>query len=470
MPYAKSKKYKKGLFIFRRDLRLEDNTGLNYVLEQAEEVLLAFIFTSEQILQNPYRSDRSLQFMLESLIDLKKACHKRGGELYLFFGSVVDVLNELLIREQIQAVVVNTDYTPYSQSRDAAIASLCNSLHIAFHPCEDALLHPPGQMLKSDRSPYTIFTPFFRNASQKAVPPPFTYSEGRLFRGVIEGARSLDFFKEILPNPLSQVKGGRRAALSLLSDLSYVKNYEHQRDIPGAQATTHLSPHLKYTTCSVREVYYAVAHQLGEKSLLLRSLFWRDFFSSIALYFPHVFLGAFHKKFDNLPWSGDIEAFKRWCDGTTGFPIVDAGMRELVQTGFMHNRVRMIVAHFLTKDLFLHWKWGEKFFAQNLIDYDPAVNNGNWQWAASTGCDAQPYFRLLNPWLQARRFDPHALYIKRWVPELAPYPPSLIHSWEVAYPDVINCPYPAPMVCHKVASQHVLQLYRSIALSKCTQK
>jgi len=220
--------------------------------------------------------------------------------------------------------------------------------------------------------------------------------------------------------------------------------YAATKDIP-ALSTSNLSAHLKFGTLSIRETYHAIKKILGPTHLLLRQLYWRDFFTHVAYYSPFVFGHAFHEKYDQLIWEHDDKKFQRWCTGTTGFPIVDAGMRQLTTTGFMHNRVRMIAASFLTKDLHIDWRWGEKFFAQQLIDYDPAVNNGNWQWCASTGCDAQPYFRIFNPWLQQKKFDTECIYIKRWIPELKKVAPATIHTW---YANKLPSNYPKPMVDH----------------------
>ncbi len=224
-------------------------------------------------------------------------------------------------------------------------------------------------------------------------------------------------------------------------------------------ATSRLSAHLKFGTCSVREVYYAIVQQLSPEHPLLRQLYWRDFFTHIAFHYPHVFGKAFHPQYDNLVWDNNRGHFQRWAEGTTGFPIVDAGMRELNATGFMHNRVRMIVASFLTKDLHISWRWGERYFAQHLVDYDPAVNNGNWQWAASTGCDAQPYFRIFNPWLQQQKFDPDCQYIYRWIPELNGIPATIIHKW---YSKHVDAPYPAPMLDHARESQIAKERYKNL--------
>lgn len=460
-----SKKFQKALFIFRRDLRLEDNTGLTFALENAREVVLCFIFSPEQIENNPYRSDHCLQFMIESLEDLENEIISKGGKLYLFYDKPENIVAELIKKQHVDAVVVNTDYTPYSIKRDQKIDEVCKNLGISFYSFDDVLLHPPDKTVKKDGKPYTVFTPFYRNAIQLEVRLPFIHQYKNYYSGPIPFASSNNLYKRILHKPIHPPSGGRAAALKILKKMEQFSHYESLRDFPLENDTTHLSAHLKFTTCSPREVYWAISKKLGASSALIRSLYWRDFFTSIGFYFPRVFSGAFHVKFDRLQWKNDEQMFRKWCEGKTGFPIVDAGMREMNQIGFMHNRVRMIAASFLVKDLHIDWRWGEKYFAQTLIDYDPAVNNGNWQWVASTGCDAQPYFRIFNPWTQTVKFDPKCLYIKKWIPELAHLPPEVIHKWYYAKNHNQFISYPIPMVDHAKESKITLSLYSEVGSS-----
>jgi deoxyribodipyrimidine photo-lyase len=255
------------------------------------------------------------------------------------------------------------------------------------------------------------------------------------------------------------VKGGHEEAISLLRKIKTLENYHEIRNIPAINGTSKLSAHNKFGTLSIREVYSAIVHYFGQEHTLIKELYWRDFFTHIQFHFPHVLGHAFQKKFEHVKWSQNEKHFLSWCEGKTGFPIVDAGMRELNATGYMHNRVRMITACFLVKDLHIDWRWGEKYFAQKLVDYDPAVNNGNWQWAASTGCDAQPYFRIFNPWLQQKKFDPQCLYIKRWIPELVTVDVKTIHSLEKNRETIITN-YPSPMINHDKERKITIQLYR----------
>jgi len=252
------------------------------------------------------------------------------------------------------------------------------------------------------------------------------------------------------------IHGGRSNALRVLRRLSHYKYYEREKNLPARNGTTELSAHIKFGTVSIREVYHAVKKKLGEEHSLIRQLYWRDFFTQIAFHYPHVFGHAFHQEYDRIKWKRNNKGFKAWCEGRTGFPIVDAGMRQLNKTGFMHNRVRMIVASFLTKDLHVDWRRGERYFAKNLVDYDPSVNNGNWQWCASTGCDAQPWFRIFNPWIQQRKFDSECEYVKRWVPEVEQLAPSTIHNLEHSR----QAEHYVAIVDHRKESRIAKNLYR----------
>lgn len=427
--------FQKSLFIFRRDLRLEDNTGLIFALKNSKTVIPAFIFTPEQIENNPYRNDHCLKFMIECLIDLEEQLKKKEGKLFLFEGKPEEIISQCIKELNIDAVIVNRDYTPYSQLRDQKIEQVCKDNAVSFHSFDDALLHPPEETLKQDGKPYSIFTPYFRNASKLKILPPQTNCLSNYFHG------NIPFTEKKFPSiePSSGLVGGRTEALKILKKTH----------------PTHLSPYLKFTVCSPREVY-------KEHPELIRSLYWRDFFTGLAFFFPHVFTGAFHTRFDSLKWSTDQKAFQRWCEGTTGFPLVDAAMREMNQTGFMPNRQRMIAASFLVKDLHIDWRWGERYFAIKLIDYDPAVNNGNWQWVASVGCDSQPYFRVFNPWTQQKKFDPDCAYIKKWIPELRDFPATVLHTWYEEKSRNQSNKYPNPITDHNRAAKEAIQAYKAL--------
>ena len=457
-----TKKFRCSLFVFRRDLRLEDNTGLIFALKSSEIVIPAFIFTPEQIDHNSFRSDHCLKFMIECLNDLEKQLKDVGGKLYYFKGKPEDIVKKAISKLHVEALILNQDYTPYSRERDAKLAAVCESCNISFYSFHDALLLPPEETLKKDGKPYVIFTPYFQNATKHKVLLPKHVKNSNYFRNSIDFSEDNSILSKILPHqPLNnELIGGRKEALKILKQMASFEDYHKLKDFPAEKCTTHLSPYLKFTVCSPREVYHAICHNLNSHHALIRSLHWRDFFTSIAFFFPHVFKESFHSKFDKLKWSDNQELYQQWCEGLTGIPIVDAGMRELNATGFMHNRVRMITASFLVKDLHINWRWGEKYFAQTLIDYDPAVNNGNWQWIASSGCDAQPYFRIFNPWNQQKKFDPECVYIKKWVPELQDLSSKIIHAWYEKKHHTKCLKYPSPIVDHKKEAQKTLNLYR----------
>lgn len=457
----KIKNSEKTLFIFRRDLRIQDNIGLIYALKHAKAVIPCFIFTPEQINTNPYRGDHCLQFMIECLEDLEKNLESKGGLLYLFYDSIENILQKCIQQIGIDSVIVNRDYTAYSQQRDEKIAKLCKKYKVDFLSFEDSLLHSPEKTLKKDGTPYRIFTPYHRYVSSLEVQRPVLNKYSNYFTGNIAFSRTNKLYNEILPQRVSElsVHGGRIEGKKLLSKLPTFSDYTTQHDIPALDATTKLSAYLKFNVFSSREVYYSIVKSLGRGHSLTRALHWRDFFSTVALFYPHVFKGPFHKKFESLKWKNDKKSFKKWCEGQTGFPIVDAGMRELKATGFICNRLRMIVSSFLIKNLHVNWRWGEKYFANMLTDYDPAINNGNWQWMASTGVDSQPYFQLFNPWSQQKKFDPHCEYIKRWIPEIRELSNTHIHTWYKKHTHENYSLYPSPIIDAAKEGAYSIQAY-----------
>ncbi|MEX2666733.1 cryptochrome/photolyase family protein [Candidatus Uabimicrobium amorphum] len=460
-----TKKYKSSAFIFRRDLRLGDNTGLNEAVKESQQVMLCFIFNPRQVGgNNPFRGQNILQFMLESLEDLQKQIEKQNGRLYFFHDTVENIVDHLA-KNDCEAVFCNRDYTPFSQKRDAAIEKRCKKNKVAFHSFADALLTEPGQVLNLSNEPYKVYTPFMKKARLITVERPQYYKNPCFSNDDLSNTVSLDAMrKEICPksNKNLYVPGGRTYALKQLKKVKQFTNYKEQRDYPSIKGTTGLSAHNKFGTISAREFFHTVAKDLGETHTIISELYWRDFFTHVAYHFPHVFGKCFHEKYQGLKWENNKKQFDLWCEGRTGFPIVDAGMRELNTTGYMHNRVRMIVASFLTKHLRVDWRWGEKYFAQQLIDYDPCVNNGNWQWAASTGCDAQPYFRVFNPWLQQKKFDVKVEYIKKWVPELELLDAKVIHNWfNEKYAD-LEVDYPRPMVDHATESKKAKAMFADL--------
>ncbi len=451
---------KSSLHLFHRDLRLDDNTALLAAQQQSDTVIPCFIFEPKQVEKNSYKSLAGIACMKESLHEVHTALQTYGSELFYFYGDTVTVLERIIQEQHVEAVFFNRDYTPFSRVRDEAIQALCKKLHIACFIFDDALLTTPEQVYTGAKKPYTIFTPFYTTAKKIPVATPKKNTGKHFFQGSIAFAQAEETVFQKVASELpkqSMHTGGRTAALAMLKRITTYKDYSDTRNLPALDATTHLSHHHKFGTVSIREVYTSITTKLPQAETLVRELYWRDFFSHIAYHFPHVFGASFHQEYDHIAWKNNTADFAAWCDGKTGFPIVDAGMRELNQTGFMHNRVRMITASFLIKDLHIDWRKGEQYFAQHLIDYDPAVNNGNWQWVAGTGCDAQPYFRIFNPWLQQKNYDPDAVYIKKWIPELEALSAKEIHALATQQHSVNG--YPLPIIDHSVEAKKTKAYY-----------
>lgn len=461
----------KSVFIFRRDLRLEDNTGLISALNHGGRVIPCFILDKRLLESTPskLRNNNAIQFMLESLKDLDRQLKQKNARLHLFFGKVHEIIEELITKEKIASVHFNNDYTTFSKKRDDDICNICEKRKMkCFRYSDSLLINDPRSIVKpSDEKPYTIFTHFFDKATEVPVLKPQSniynnYYSRNTTSDEVEDRNKEDVYNQILEtyNPRIYSRGGRSQCLKILKNIKKKQDYPHNKDYPSKDATTGLSAHNKLGTCSIREMYYTIKENLGNSSPLLRQLYWRDFFTYIAYHFPHVFKQPFQLKFRRMVWKSDPEKFRLWCNGKTGFPIVDAGMRQLNITGFMHNRVRLIVASFLTKDLHLDWRLGERYFAERLIDYDPCVNNGNWQWTASMGCDVQPFLRIFNPWLQQKKFDPQCVYIKRFVPELMDLPPKAIHDLYKNYGHLQQeLDYPRPIVDHESERKIAMNLY-----------
>lgn len=468
------------LFIFRRDLRITDNLGFQAALSQAHAndhtLLPIFIFTPEQIAsKNAYRSAKAINFMFESLQELHSDLSDRyKSKLHIFYGGNMQVLKKILSKIDIAAIACNEDYTPYAQERDEQIAKFCKTHTIEFLQYHDYLLQPIGTFNKQDGEPYTIFTPFRNNAMKKTYTPDKPVS--RLSHTSSLGKVSnLDECKWSI-NPVKSgsdsqrlVSGGRKAGLSQLNKATRnQKKYNTTRNILS-ERTTELSAYIKFGCVSIREVYWKLRDAYGMSNELISQLYWREFYFYVAYYFPETLVhqirtkanSNFNSKFDSLKWNSSSRDFEAWCKGETGYPVVDAGMRQLNATGFMHNRARLITANFLNRLLNIDWRKGERYYAKRLTDYDPAVNNGNWQWIASTGVDPKPYNqRLFNPWLQSKRFDPDAIYIKAWVPELADVPAVDIHNWESKYNEYEIPDYPDPIVDYKTARERSLANYK----------
>ncbi|RDJ31293.1 MAG: deoxyribodipyrimidine photo-lyase [Crenarchaeota archaeon] len=451
------KNFKKTLFLFRRDLRLDDNTALLAACKESDSVLPCFIFDTK-ILKNFKKSRFRLRFLIESLIDLDAQLKKKRTQLHIFEGTYPQIIQKLLKENDIDAVFVNSDYTKSSKKRDSIVNGICKKTNVKFNSLADLTIQNFEHIRTAQGTPYKVFTQFFRKANLLQVRKPQKFTHKNFISKKSE--LSLEEISQKHPKTDSPIKGGTYEGRKILKNMSKFKNYGKDRNYPYLDATTHLSAHNKFGTISIREIYHKIADELGKDHTLISELFWRDFFISIMYYYPYTFGSSFRKKYSKIPWSTNKKSFEKWANGMTGFPIVDAGMRELNATGYMHNRVRMIVASFLTKDLHINWKWGERYFAEKLIDYDPSVNVGNWQWAASTGCDSQPWFRIFNPWMQQKKFDPDCKYIKKWIPELEDISEKDIHNWDKSE---IKNSYPLPMLDHREESEHTKQVFKKLS-------
>lgn len=451
---------KYSLFIFRRDLRLVDNIGLIYAMTNYENIIPIFIFTPEQVTnKNKYKSNNAIQFMIESLEELDETLKKSKSKLHVFYGDNITELKKIIKKIEIQAIIFNKDYTIYAQKRDKDIETLCKNNNIECVIKEDYLLKDIGSMNKKDGNPYTIFTPFKNNGLNQNIDKPNKMQVKNLtFVKIFE-----DDWIDYKINPDILVKGGRTEGLKKINQLVKQKSYNKTRNMLS-QTTSLLSAYIKFGCVSIREVYWKIKDLYGTKNDLLGQLFWREFYYYIAYYFPTVLKGhTFQEKYDNVKWSYNNEYYNAWTTGTTGYPIVDAGMRELNITGYMHNRSRLITSNFLNRILNIDWHKGEQYFAQKLTDYDPCVNNGNWGWVTSTGVDPKPYFqRLFNPWLQSEKFDPDCEYIKKWIPELKNVENIHIHKWDEFYNLYPKVKYVKPIVDYKKAREMSIYIYKNV--------
>jgi deoxyribodipyrimidine photo-lyase len=421
------------IFWFRRDLRLEDNTALIKALESGLPVLTVFIFDTN-IIDELQPDDPRISFIHETLISINDELKKSGSSILIRKGDPEMIFNELILSHEINSVYINKDYEPYAIQRDNVIEALLWSKQIALKRFKDQVIFEEGEILKSDNKPYTIFTPYKRRWLKKLSDnlPLIPFSSSREDRY---------FLKYSSPFPSFEDLGFRKSSLKVEPfDLSVIKDYDKYRDYPSADKTSYLGPHLRFGTISIRRI---VMDALKENAVFLSELIWREFFMQILFNFPEVVTGNFKPKYNNIEWRNNEEEFERWCNGETGYPLVDAGMKQLNTTGYMHNRVRMIAAGFLCKHLLTDWRWGEAYFASKLLDYELSSNNGNWQWAAGTGCDAAPYFRIFNPDTQLQKFDRNKEYVRKWVEE-------------------IDKPgYPKPIVDHDFARKRAILAYKS---------
>ena len=447
------------IFIFRRDLRLVDNTTLNLIRNNYKniKILPIFIFNKNQIdkTKNSYYSANSVQFLFESLDELP--------ELNFYYSdndlNILKILKDIY-KSSLKVIGFNKDYTPFAIKRDTDIKNWCESNKIDIISDEDYTLHKLGEITKDDKKPYLKFTPFYKKAIIKK-PPAIISRDIRtdLIKDSVNSKLLKDFdYLRPKPNPNIKVNGGRKKALEILKKLkaNYFKDYDEEREYPFLDKTTKLSAYIKFGCVSIREVYYSLPVNHG----IVRELLWHDFYANITFFFPHIFGNAYNHKYTNVKWIYNDIYFNKWKEGKTGFPLVDAAMRQLNTTGWMHNRCRMIVASFLTKNLFIDWRKGEHYFATKLVDYDPSSNNGGWQWCASTGTDAQPYFRIFSPMAQLQKFDKDCEFIKKWIPELKEVDNKTILNWDKNKKEFKD--YPKPIISFSETSKNFLAYFSQI--------
>lgn len=424
------------LFWFRRDLRLEDNAGLYHALRENKAVIPVFIFDTEILSQLDDPNDRRVDFIHQAISDLQKKLTAAGSSLQVFHGKPEAAFNHWLKQYKVKDVYTNHDYEPAARERDARIQRLLVEHGLELKTFKDQCIFEKNEVLKDNGEPYTVFTPY-SNKWRKTL-TDFHYKsypvENYVGHFLKSQAAAIPSLKELG----FQETGIRLNTKVWVSD-ELLLNYKDRRDFPALPGTSRLSMYLRFGVLSIRQL---LAQALPLSATWVNELIWRDFYMMILWHFPHSANRAFKKEYDHIPWRNNEKEFEAWCAGRTGFPIVDAGMRELNTTGFMHNRVRMIVSSFLVKDLLVDWRWGEAYFARKLNDYDLSANVGGWQWAAGSGCDAAPYFRVFNPTEQQKKFDPELQYIRKWIPELD------------------SSDYPDPIVDHKTARERALSVYK----------
>lgn len=458
---------------FRRDLRHHDNAALAAALAGHEQVHCAFVFDTEILDALGTRADRRVTFIWESVAELRQALEGRGGGLHVLHGVARDVIPRLAAELGVAAVYANRDYEPAAIARDNAVAATLRAAGISWRAGKDQVIFELDEVLTRAGEPFSVFTPYRNAWLARLAAPDFAErspgtSPGRLCPApaAMPSLESLGFSRQDLAAS-SGMSGGAQAWKAFQAKLG---SYAVDRNFPAIPGTSRLSVHLRFGTVSIRElVRHAAAQSDAAAATWLSELVWRDFFFAVLSARPDVVDHCYRREFDALAWDDEPAHWSAWCAGRTGYPLVDAAMRELAAQGTMHNRLRMIAASFLTKDLGIDWRRGERHFAAQLLDYDLAANNGGWQWSASTGCDAQPWFRIFNPVTQSRRFDPDGAYIRSWLPELAHVPAGQIHApWELtpieqeAAQCVIGRDYPAPVVNHDVARRRTLARFEAV--------
>ena len=423
------------IFWFRRDLRLEDNAALYHVLNAETNVIPIFIF-DESILEQLPKDDARVTFISKQLENIQIKLKSKGKSLAVFYGKPLHIFEKLISENNISTVYTNHDYEPYARKRDKEIYKLLKNHNIAFKTTKDQVIFEKDEIIKDDGSPYVVFTPYSKKWKDKLHNDFLKKYPSENYLNKIENHDYPFLSLNDIGFKASTIK---IPAYNISSQL--IEEYEQKRNFPSIDGTSHLGIHLRFGTVSIREM--VLQAKQSKNDTFLNELIWREFFMQILWHFPHTIKDSFKPKYDEIKWNNNEDDFKKWCEGKTGYPFVDAGMRELNSTGHMHNRVRMIVASFLCKHLLIDWRWGEAYFAEKLLDYEQSSNVGNWQWAAGSGVDAAPYFRIFNPSEQIKKFDNDWKYIRKWIPEIE------------------TSKYPQPIIEHKYARERCLNTYKS---------
>jgi deoxyribodipyrimidine photo-lyase len=469
-----STRYDAALVWFRRDLRCDDHAALHHALTSARAVYCAFVFDSEILGALERRDDRRVEFIRESVVELRAALERMGGGLIVTHARARDEVPRLAAQLRVQAVFANHDYEPLAIARDASVERALLDLGIAFRTSKDQAIFERSEVVTREGRPFSIFTAYKNawlarlsaNALRRFEVAAHAAALARPPAMAVPTLEEVGFARSNLRD--LQLPAGSSGAQRLFEDFrSRMSLYREQRDYPAVRGPSYLSVHLRFGTISVRRLAQAALKSGTEGARTwLSELIWRDFYFMILYHHPHVVAHAFYPEFDRIEFPGDETAFRAWCEARTGYPLVDAAMRQINQSGYMHNRLRMVTASFLVKDLHVDWRRGERYFAAHLNDYDLSANNGGWQWAASTGCDAQPYFRIFNPVTQSERFDPEGRFIRLYLPELAQVPSKHIHApWKMTLAEQraagveIGKDYPAPLADHAAAREVTLKLY-----------
>ena len=466
--------YGRALVWFRRDLRDFDHAALYHALKRARAVFCVFVFDREILDALPDRIDRRVAFIHASVAELQQSLQANGGGLIVKYGIARDEIVQLAIDIQAESVFFNHDDDPAACARDDAVEAALQARRIPVHHSKDAVVFERAEVLTATGTPYGVFTPY-KKAWLKRLRPdclhPYRIEAHR--GGLAPRSTSIPSLLDMGFAPpdraAPRLAGGMSGAAPLLADfLDRIDVYHETRDFPALKGPSYLSVHLRFGTVSIRQLAALAWHQGGRGAeTWLSELIWRDFYHQILWHRPDVAAGhAFKRHYENLPWPNPPGHFVAWCEARTGYPLIDAAMRQLNQTGYMHNRLRMLAASFLTKDLLVDWRLGERYFADKLLDFDLAANSGGWQWAASVGCDAQPWFRIFNPLIQSKKFDPKGVFIRRYLPELAAVPDRFIHApWTLPGSEQarlgihIGLTYPAPLVEHAIQRQQALALF-----------